>query len=79
MLHPSVGHLQLSRKSNFYMINKHLYISALVKSPTKSNEAYYPFGRPGGGAPIRDNRGRVRAHVAGIVENEKIVRFLLNS
>lgn len=45
----------------------------MVKSPTKLNEAYYPFGRPGGGAPIKDDRGNVRANVTGIVENEKTV------
>ena len=52
-----------------------LYFVALVKSPTKSSEAYYPFGRPGGGAPIRDNKGKVRANVIGVIENEKLVSF----
>ena len=51
--------------------------TALVKSPTKRNETYFPFGRPGGGAPIRDDRGKVRANVTGIVENEQVVSSLI--
>ena len=58
-----------------YAIYEFPYFLALVKSPTNSNEVYYPFGRPGGGAPIRDNRGKVRANVSGVVENEKQVSF----
>ena len=52
-------------------------LTAIAKSPKKNSghdkSEYFPFGRPGGGAPIRDQKGKLRTGVTGMVENEKMV------
>ena len=59
---------------NFFSFVKTCSLETYIREITPKEGSYNPWGRPGAGAPLKDERGNVMTNTTGKLANDNMVR-----